>query len=602
MISRKRNLIFLALAILLLAAIAFPLLRRNQLPPLSLNADNQLPVQPAAATDTARPSADAAPTVAAEPAMVAATTSSPQAAGDTPAAPASSGPALTVDLSANRHPISPLIYGMNFPDQSLIKDLGLTVQRWGGNAATRYNWRIDTANRASDWFFENIPYDNPNPAALPSGSAADHFVEQGRKAAIQSILTIPLIGWTPKSRAFACAFATAKYPVQQKTDDQNGCGNGLTSDDKPISGNDPKDTSEPISPEFVADWLRHLVGQYGKAAQGGVAFYNLDNEPFLWHITHRDVHPEPVSYDELRERSYQYAAALKAVDPSAKTLGPSEWGWSGYFSSAKDQQEGSKGQDRKAHGDAVLVEWYLDQMRAYEQQHGVRLLDYLDQHYYPQAEGVALGEAGDASTQARRLRSTRSLWDQSYTDESWIGEPVRLLPRLRDWAARYPGTKTALSEYNFGGLESINGALAEADVLGIFGREGLDLATLWAPPKGDQPGAYTFRMYRNYDGAGAAFGESSVAARSADQDKLAIYAAERGDKTLTLLVINKSGDELTSTIALENAEVQDSAQIYRYSAAKLSEIERGEELKVTSNTLNASFPANSITLIELPHR
>jgi hypothetical protein len=774
MTSRKRNLIFLALAILLIAAIAFPLVRRNDLLPLSLAADNQLivscatkltveiqdqratlrcaapgdlAVQPAAAADTARPTADTAPTAAAptaaEPAeasaakpifqdkldspwanwswgstidlaaktahagsaaisvtytdawaglylhadqplstsgyttlrfwanggeaggqklrvcfssacdhpsdtftleantwksydvplrvggtlsalqdliwqdttggkqpsyllddiaMVTAKTSSPQAAGDTPSAPAGSGPALAVDISANRHAISPLIYGMNFPDEPLMKELGLTVQRWGGNAATRYNWRNDTSNRASDWFFENVPNDNANPTALPNGSASDQFVEQGRKAGIQTILTIPLIGWTPKSRAIACGFATAKYSQQQKTDDQHGCGNGLTSDGAPIAGNDPHDTSEPINPDFVADWLRHLVGQYGSAEKGGVAFYNLDNEPFLWHITQRDVHPEPVSYDELRDRTYQYAAALKAVDPSAKTLGPSEWGWTGYFFSAKDQQEGSKGQDRLAHGDQPLVEWYLDQMREYEQQHGIRILDYLDQHYYPQAEGVALSEAGDADTQARRLRSTRSLWDASYKDESWIGEPVRLLPRMLEWAQRYAGTKTALSEYNFGALESMNGALAEADVLGIFGRERLDLATLWAPPKADQPGAYAFRMFRNYDGKGAAFGETSVAARSDDQDKLAIYAAERGDKTLTIMVINKSGEELTSAIALENADVQDSAHIYRYSAANLNGIEGGEELKVASNTLKASFPANSITLIVLPHR
>ena len=92
-----------------------------------------------------------------------------------------------------------------------------------------------------------------------------------------------------------------------------------------------------------------------------------------------------------------------------------------------------------------------------------------------------------------RLRSTRSLWDPTYADESWIadvqdGPYVRLIPRMRDWVnANYPGTKLAVTEYNWGGLESINGALAQADVLGIFGREGLDLATIWGPPSTGQP-------------------------------------------------------------------------------------------------------------------
>jgi len=149
-----------------------------------------------------------------------------------------------------------------------------------------------------------------------------------------------------------------------------------------------------------------------------------------------------------------------------------------------------------------FVSWYLQQMNAYEQQNGRRILDYLDLHYYPQAGGVALSSEGGASTQALRLRSTRSLWDASYIDESWIsdtapgGEAVRLIPRMRDWVnSYYPGTKLAITEYNWGGLESINGALAQADALGIFGREGLDMATLWAPPSSIQPGplpsAYT---------------------------------------------------------------------------------------------------------------
>ena len=136
----------------------------------------------------------------------------------------------------------------------------------------------------------------------------------------------------------------------------------------------------------------------------------------------------------------------------------------------------------------------------------MRLLDYLDLHYYPQASGVSLSGAGDAATQARRLRSTRvAVGSRRYVDESWINEAVRLIPRMRDWVAQYyPGTKLAIGEYNWGALDHINGALAQADVLGIFGREGLDLATLWAPPTASQPGAFAFRMYRNYDGAGGA--------------------------------------------------------------------------------------------------
>jgi hypothetical protein len=521
--------------------------------------------------------------------------------------PPGGGPALSVDAAASRHPISPHVYGLNFADPSLAAELSLPVNRWGGNATTRYNWQNDTSNRASDWFFENIPNDNSNPAALPDGSASDVFVEQNRAAGTETLLTIPLIGWTPKSRAVACGFSVAKYGAQQSTDPWNAdCGNGVRTNGSEITGNDPLDTSSAITPAFVQAWMSHLIGRYGAANAGGVRFYNLDNEPMLWNDTHRDVHPQPASYDELRNRTYAYAAAIKSTDPNAMTLGPALWGWTAYFWSALDWEPGgawwNNPQDRLAHGNTPFVAWYLQQMQAYEQQNGVRILDYLDLHYYPQASGVALSGAGSASTQALRLRSTRSLWDPSYTDESWINEPVNLIPRMRNWvSSNYPGTKLAIGEYNWGALNHINGALAQADVLGIFGREQLDLATLWDPPAPGEPGAYAFRMYLSYDGDGSRFGDVSVSASSADQDSLSIYAAERTvDGALTLMIINKSTQGLTSSVALSGFTPASTASVYRYSSANLGSIAQAADQTVTPTGFSATFPASSITLVVVP--
>ncbi|MEO7912208.1 MAG: glycoside hydrolase family 44 protein, partial [Roseiflexaceae bacterium] len=286
----------------------------------------------------------------------------------TPLPSGNNGPALSVDANADQHAISELIYGMNFPSEALARELRIPVQRWGGNATTRYNWQNDTSNRASDWFFENIPNENANPGALPDGSSTDAFIEQGRRTGTQTLLTIPMIGWTPKSRDITCGFAVSRYGAQQQTDSYRlDCGNGVASNGTAITGNTPQDTSTAIGPAFVQDWMRHLIGRYGTAAQGGVQLYNLDNEPALWNSTHRDVHPQGISYDELRDRTYQYAAAIKAIDPSAQTLGPAEWGWTGYFYSAKDQQPGgnwwNNPLDRNAHAGTPLVDWYLQQMR-----------------------------------------------------------------------------------------------------------------------------------------------------------------------------------------------------------------------------------------------
>jgi hypothetical protein len=216
-----------------------------------------------------------------------------------------------------------------------------------------------------------------------------------------------------------------------------------------------------------------------------------------------------------------------------------------------------------------------------------------------------LSGAGNASTQALRLRSTRSLWDPTYVDESWIGGMgweggiVKLIPRMKQWVTdNYTGTKLAITEYNWGALDHINGAVAQADVLGIFGREGLDLATLWGPPTTAQPVAYAFRMYLNYDGAQHTFGDTSVRAVSADQGKVAIYAAQRSsDNALTIMVINKSLTQtLTSSIVLSNTDPITRAAVYRYSPDNLNAIARQPDQIITGSSFSAAFPAQSITL------
>jgi hypothetical protein len=394
------------------------------------------------------------------------------------------------------------------------------------------------------------------------------------------------------------------YGAQDSVDPWDpDCGNGIHNGDH-IIGNNPLDTSKVITESFVTAWIDHLVTTHGSAAGGGVMFYNLDNEPMLWNSTHRDVHPAGTTYDELRDRTYLYAAAIKAADPTAQTLGPVTWGWCSYFYSGADGC--SPGADHAAHGNMDFTPWYLGQMQDYENTYGVRILDYLDMHCYPYAPGVSLSPAGNAETQALRLRSTRTLWDSTYTDESWVSDitsdPVQFIPRGKQWVAdNYPGTKLACTEYNWGALDHINGALAQADVLGIFGREGLDLATLWGPPGIDDPGTFAFRMYRNYDGLGGAFGETSIHASSADQGQLAIYAAQRSsDGALTLMVINKTGQPLTSDVSLANFQPGVNAQVYRYSSANLSAIVREADQPVTASGFSATFPANSITLIVIP--
>ncbi|HTQ79566.1 MAG TPA: glycoside hydrolase family 44 protein, partial [Thermoanaerobaculia bacterium] len=352
---------------------------------------------------------------------------------------------VNIDPGADRHPVSPLIYGVNFGSTSQADRLHWPFRRWGGNATTRYSWQDDISNRASDYLFLNIPEDNPHPENLPNGSAADVFIDDTRASGGEALMTVPLIGWTPTDRQRRWGFSIAKYGPQQQNEctinPYQGCtadaGNGLHTNGSPVTGNDPHDTSRAIAPTFVTGWMAHMAARTGTAAQGGVRLFDLDNEPALWNSTHRDVHPNPTTYDELWQQTRDYAAAMKAQDPGAQILGPVSWGWCEYFYSALDGC--SPGADMAAHGNLVWIDWYLKQVADYQTAHGVRLVDYLDVHYYPQADNVSLTNDESTTTSALRLRTLKSLYDPSYVDESWIGqatgEAVMLIPRLKAWIA-----------------------------------------------------------------------------------------------------------------------------------------------------------------------
>ncbi len=515
------------------------------------------------------------------------------------------GPPLAVDVSADRHPISPDIYGMNSygvsaTDEAFHTEVRVPVTRMGGDAASRYNWKLDASNSGFDWYF--MAGTGATTAPVPNATA-DTVIQLAEASLGRTLLTIPLIPYINSvGEGNDCAYPSTQFPDQQSFNPYvhpNGynCGNGVL----PDGGTPILLTQDEInriimanSTGWATEWVQYLVGRDGSAADGGVLFYNLDNEPSGWSNTHRDIVPVNPTYAEaggLADLGIQYATAIKAADPAALTLGPVDFGYPVYS----------------------YASGYLDAMAAAETSGGKRLLDYLDEHYYPSTnlnEAMAnTTAAGSAALQAQRLESTRSLWDPTYSDQSWIGQynpPIQLIPSFKALiAAHYPGTKLAISEYNWGGTQSMNGALAEADVLGIFGREGLDLATMWGPPASTDAVAYVFRIYRNYDGQGSSYGDTWVSSTSGDasnsgQGTLAIYGAQRtSDGALTLVVVNKTAGDLSSTVALANFTPAATAQVWQYSPANLTAVVALADVPVTNSTVTATFAANSITLLVL---
>jgi hypothetical protein len=296
---------------------------------------------------------------------------------------------ITVDTTANRHPIDPNVYGVAHATTAQLSDLNTPLNRNGGNNTTRYNWQLNADNRGNDWYYESIGDSSATP-----GERGDTFVANARSASAQAMLTIPLVDWVAKvgaNRSKLAGFSIAKYGAQTGNDWQwfPDAGNGVRTNGQFVPGNDPNDANVPSSSSFQQDWVRHLVGRWGTNATGGLRYYILDNEPSLWHSTHRDVRPTGATMDDIKNRMVDFASKIKAVDSSALVVGPEEWGWSGYFYSGFDQQYGSAYgwvslPDRNNHGGADYLTWLLGQLRQSSASSGQRLLDVFTVHYYPQ--------------------------------------------------------------------------------------------------------------------------------------------------------------------------------------------------------------------------
>jgi len=500
---------------------------------------------------------------------------------------------INVDANANQRPINPNIYGVAHATTAQLNDLNSPLNRNGGNNTSRYNWQLNADNRGNDWYYESI-----GDSSSVAGERGDTFIFNSKSANAQAMLTIPQIGWVAKlgsNRNKLASFSIAKYGAQTGNDWQwfPDAGNGILTSGQNVTGNDPNDANVTADSNFQQQWAQHLVTRWGTNANGGLRYYILDNEPSIWHSTHRDVHPTGATMDEIKNKMIDYATKIKSVDSTALIVGPEEWGWSGYFYSGYDQQYGSQHgwsflPDRNNHGGADYLPWLLDQMRQNNLATGLRLLDIFTVHYYPQ--GGEFSNDTSSSMQLRRNRSTRSLWDPNYVDETWINDRVKLIPRLKSWISTYyPGTPVGITEYNWGAEGHINGATTQADIYGIFGREGLDMAARWTTPDASTPTYKAMKIYRNYDGNKSTFGETSVSTTVPNPDNVAAFSATRSaDGALTVIVISKYLSGSTpATINVANFANGGTAQVWQLTSSNT--INHLSDISFSGSSFNATL-------------
>jgi hypothetical protein len=493
------------------------------------------------------------------------------------ATPAAAGTpvAVTVNVLTNRHAISSYVYGGAFPqDAAHITDSGLSVVRWGGNAASTYNWQLGTNNADNDYYFEDFAFSALNNSA---DSNSTQFITDVKAAGSNPLMTMVMLPWVAQTAEtsttqggadnYHWSFSIAKYGAQCSFDQYNvDAGNGVESNcSTNITGNDPNDAYFPLLDTtndtcpggttcvYREPWATALASAFGSgsclipySSITSCHFYDMDNEIDIWGSTHRDIHPNPSGYDELSNIYQAQAGNLKTWDPQAVRFGPVSCCWWFYWN-------GANSNDKDAHGGVDFLPWWINQVYWQDQISGTRSLDIFDIHAYPDANTSGLSTA---QMQALAVSIYRDYWDPTFISPSssinqqyatYI-EPSKTIPfripRMRAIANMiYPGTPLSITEWSaaFAGESDFSTALGDADAYGILGRERVFLASRWEAPVPTNPNYLALKLFTNYDGAHHGFGTMSVSDTNTGNPNLfSSYAALNSTGTaMTLLVLNK---------------------------------------------------------------
>jgi hypothetical protein len=551
----------------------------------------------------------------------------------TPDNPGAAAIQFTANSGLNVKSISPYIYGSN---SSSITNR--TFDRAGGNRWTGYNWENNASNAGSDWYNHSdylLTNGQPN---QPPGAAVSGMIQTAAAAGRAAIITVPMAGYVAADgngtvdETEIAPSPRWKEVVPKKTTIYPGSS---------LSNNPDKSDGYVFTDEFV-NWAETTK------QSGQQLWYSLDNEPGLWGEalpagwqsgvepnpccnpangvnpspggrTHPTIHPYAPTFAEMRSKTIAHATAIKDVNPDALVFGGVGYGWNEFttLQNAPDAVTTPVHPGGDQSGEMHYYEWLLQQVHNEEIVQGRKLMDVIDLHWYPEATGGGVRITGSETTTAvvnARVQAPRSLWDPTYTETSWISQwgtwvgspgtpgPVKLLPRLqRDIDDFDPGTKMSITEYNYGGGNHYSGGIAEADVLGTFGRQGVFAAAWWDSGNGSSYVNAAFNIYRNYNGAGGKFGDESIDSTTSNIANSSVYASldSSDPNRMVIVAINRTGSTQTTGIAVTHDRIFDHAEIYRFNSASAAIVRQADIELDLLNAFQYTMPAWSVTTIVL---
>lgn len=536
------------------------------------------------------------------------------------AAPVNAAPDVTITIDpANSKPISAWIYGTNFYSGNTSPQPNFTFDRAGGNRWTAYNWINNGSNAGSDYFYENDNYlcNGSCNASVPA-EAVRTFIAGDHTAGLASLVTLQLQGYVSVDTTTVqvpMPFPDLTYfrPVVSKKSAASAA---------PFTVTPPPATTDNnvYMDEFAWTLDQEFSGMniFGANAVHPT-FVSLDNEPDLWNSTHPEIQGSTnVSTANFITKTVTLAKALKDLRvqfpnqfSNVVIFGPVNYGFNGIYS-----WQGDPTLSPTPNGADWFADKYLAGINAAAATYGAPLVDVYDFHWYSEATdgttrviNMTSSTLTDPQVQAI-VQSPRSLWDTTYKENSWItnsalGGPIYILGRLQTKiAVANPGMKIAITEYESGGFNHIAGTIAQADNLGIFGSQGVFAANFW-PPSGTYP--YTlagFRAYRDFDGAGANFGDTSQQSTSSDVASVVVYASTDSATPgrVVFVAINRSNAQKVT--AINGQALSGTAHLYQMTAANAAGQTVVQPVSIgtmaaSGSSLTVALPPYSVTTIDV---
>ena len=525
---------------------------------------------------------------------------------------------ITVDVTQNRKPVYPAIYGINnalsddpssplvTADWQRLKDAGIKLFRNNnGNNATKYNWRLKLSS-SPDWYNNVYPSD--------WDFAAKSL--QTNIPGAQGLFALQLIGKAASDATHNFDDWGYNHAAWWPGVHQNLAGGGTVDP----TNNSPKGLVEGNTSLYLKDWpadstVKIFDKWFGTAAGSlnlnatTFQYWNMDNEPEIWYSTHDDAMPQQPTAEQFMQMYFKVAKAARAKFPNIKLVGPvpcSEWNWFAWY-----DNNGFKNSKIAYNGtNYTWIEYFIKRIGEEQKATGIRLLDVVDLHTYL-----------SASSEAELLQVHRVFYDKTFdypganglklTSPNGWDEGITkeyIFARINDWLTQYLGTGHGVTlgstESGWDNFNQMPQALSYASILGVFANEGVEVFTPWYWSPSYWEVIHLFSRYsKNISVQSTSSDDNNISAYSttnSTSDSLTVVLVSRyptGTKNVKITLSNFNiPDGSYKTLTLDSLPGDNTTQTF---VSHTTNALKSRNVAVSGGSMTLNLPPYSITSVIL---